>query len=142
MKLILETNRKRFDWNQLLVARSEQDLRQVLSETFDRAKESLLYKPELFLAALQDKQFPKLSREAQEQFIADSLAAFGRVSIRRSRDIVQRERSARKKRGKILRREFYIECSCSYKGPAFRDACPDCGAEVAYLDFVSRFEIV
>jgi hypothetical protein len=136
-KLMLESDRKRIDWPRLLQASSEQDLRDVLKETHDRARERVLYKPELFLATLKDKKFPKRDRDAQEQFIADSLAAEGRVSIRRSRDIVQRDRSARKKRGKILRREFYIECSCGYEGPARHDACPDCAAEVSFLAFAS-----
>jgi len=140
-KLILEGDRKRIDWARLLQASSEQDLSEVLKETHNRARERLLYKPELFLATLKDKKFPKQDRNAQEQFIADSLAAEGRVSVRRSRDIVQRDRSARKRRGKILRREFYIECSCGYIGPAFRDACPDCAAEVSYLDFATAFAL-
>jgi hypothetical protein len=27
----------------------------------------------------------------------------------------------------IVRREYYIECSCGYKGPALDGACRDCG---------------
>ncbi len=138
-RLILEANRKRIDWARLLASSSEQDLSDVLKEAHNRARERLLYKPELLLTTLKDKKFPKQNRDAQEQFIADSLAAEGLVSIRRSRDIVQRDRSARKKRGKILRREFYIECSCGYRGPALNDTCPECGAEVSYLDFVTGF---
>ena len=113
----------------------------MLKETHDRARERLLYKPRLLLSTLKDKKFPTRDRDAQEQFIADSLAAEGRVSIRRSRDIVQKDRSARKKRGKILRREFYVECSCGYMGPAFNDACPRCGARFPDLDFASGFAI-
>jgi hypothetical protein len=137
LKQILDVNRKKFDWEQLLAAKSDEELAHILRETFDRAKELLLHKPGLLLSALHDRQFPKKSRQAQEQFIVDSLAALGQVSIRRSRDIVQRERSIRKKRGTILRREFYIECSCEYEGPAYRDACPKCGAEVSYWDFIA-----
>jgi hypothetical protein len=114
LKLILETNRDKFDWNRLLAARSEAEVDLVLGGKFDRAEELLLQKLGLLPSVLGDKQFPKKNRDAQEQFIADSLAASGRVSIQRSRDLVQRERSAGKKRGKILRREFYIECSCKY----------------------------
>jgi hypothetical protein len=125
----------------MLKAGSEQDLADVLRETLDRARERLLYKPRLLLSTLKDKKFPRRDRDAQEQFIADSLAAEGRVSIRRSRDIVQKDRSTRKKRGKILRREFYVECSCGYTGPAFNDACPKCGAGVSYLDFASGFAL-
>jgi hypothetical protein len=135
-KLILEGDRKRINWVQLLAAVSEEDLQVALKETQGRARERLLYKPEIFLTALKDKKFPKLDRDAQEQFIADSLASEGLVSVRRSRDIVQRDRSLRKQRGKIVRREFYIACTCGYEGPGFHDACPTCGAQVSYLDFL------
>jgi hypothetical protein len=141
LKLILEVNRKKFDWEQLLAAKSDENLEHVLSGTFDRAKQDLLCRQGLLLSVLRDRQFPKRSREAQEQFIADSLAALGQISIRRSRDIVQRERSAGKKQGKILRREFYIECSCGYQGPAYQNSCPDCGAAVSYLDFATGFAL-
>lgn len=102
-------------------------------------REILLCKPNLLFSALHDKKFPRSNREAQEQFIADSLAALGQVSIRRSRDIVQSARTAEKRQGKIIRREFYIECSCGYEGPAYHDACPACGANVSYLDFATGF---
>jgi hypothetical protein len=140
-KLILEGNRKRIDWKRLSAAASEQDIHDALKDASIRAREKFLYKPQLLLSTLKDKKFPKRDTEAQEQFVADSLAAEGRISIRRSRDIVQRDRSARKKRGKILRREFYIVCSCAYAGPALNDACPECGAEVSYMDFFSLFAI-
>jgi hypothetical protein len=134
-KLLLELDRPRIDWQKMLKANSDEDLAWVLKDVCPRARERFFYKSELLLAALKDIQFPKQDREAQEQFIADSLAAEGRVSIRTSRDLVQADRSARKKRGKIVRREFYIECSCGFQGPAYRDACPDCGAQVSYFDF-------
>ena len=140
-KLLLELDRPRIDWPKMLSANSDEDLAWVLKDVCARARERFFYKSELLLGALKDKQFPKHDRDAQERFIADSLAAEGKVSIRRSRDIVQQDRSARKKRGKIIRREFYIECSCGYHGPAFRDACPDCGAAVSYLDFTSGFAL-
>lgn len=139
LRLIFQSNLSKLNWKELVAARTEKDLEQALNNAFDRAKEILLCKPGLLLSVLCDRQFPQKDRDAQEQFIADSLAALGQVSIRRSRDIVQRDRSARKKRGKILRREFYIECSCKYEGPAYKDACPQCGAEVSYLDFASGF---
>jgi len=86
----------------------------------------------LVLRVLRDKRFP-VRREAQIGFLADSLAGLGRVSPRRSRDICLEERAKERKRSKhrILRREYYIECSCGYEGPARNDACPKCGAEMA-----------
>jgi hypothetical protein len=86
----------------------------------------------LTLRVLSDGRFP-VRREAQIGFLADSLAGLGRVSPRRSRDICLEERAKERKRSKhrILRREYYIECSCGYEGPARNDACPKCGAEMA-----------
>jgi len=135
LKLNLEINRNAINWEQLLAATSHESTATALQNVHQRAKELLLQKAGLLLAALRDKQFPKRSREAQEKFIADSLAAEGRVSIRRSRDTVQATRSALRKQGKIIRREFYIECSCGYQSPALRDACPECRAPVSHFDF-------
>ena len=75
----------------------------------------------LALKVVREKKFPKRG-EAQITFLADSLAGYGRISPRRSRDICERERN--KKVHQILREEFYIECSCGYKGPALHGACP------------------
>jgi len=88
-----------------------------------------------------DPRFPR-SRQARINFLADSLAALGAVSPRRSRDICEEMRAIhrRKTRYKILRREYYIECSCGYKGPARNDACPKCGAEIsASFGFIYSF---
>ena len=139
IKLNLELSRKNVSLEKLLAANSDAELATALGGMHDRMREILLCKPNLLFHALHDKKFPRNNREAQEQFIADSLAALGQVSIRRSRDIVQGARAAEKKKGKIIRREFYIECSCGYEGPAYHDACPDCGANVSYLDFATGF---
>jgi hypothetical protein len=128
--LIFEVNRKRIDWAQFVRARSEEELRVALTNAYERAREKLLYKPDLLIDTLKDKSFPTRNQRAQEQFIVDSLAAKGKVSPRRSRDIIQRERSIRKRQGRILRREFYIECSCGYHGEAYRDCCPVCTAPI------------
>jgi hypothetical protein len=102
-----------------------------------RALEPTPYKDEfgriapLVLQVLHNPKFPK-RREAQINFLGDSLAARGMVSPRRSRDICEQERALEraKSRYKIIRKEFYIECSCGYKGPARDDACRKCGAEI------------
>lgn len=75
----------------------------------------------LVLKVIRESKFPK-RRDAQINFLADSLAGYGSISARRSRDICEKERN--KKVHQILREEFYIECSCGYKGPALRGACP------------------
>lgn len=78
---------------------------------------------ELILRIRREPLFPK-TREAQIGFLADSLGARGKVSSRRSRDICVEERKTMVHW--IVRRDFYIKCSCGYKGPALRGACPKC----------------
>jgi hypothetical protein len=137
LKLTFEIAGKQLDWPKLLASKSTEEV-EAAFETMDEGyRRKFLYRIEPILRCLRDRQFPKLNRKSQEQFIADSLAGDGRVSLRRSRDICQRERARRKASGTILRREFYIVCSCRYKGPALHDTCPKCGAEVSYLDFTT-----
>jgi len=85
------------------------------------------------LQVIRERHFPT-RRKAQANFMADSLAAYGWVSPRRSRDICrqQRARQRRKSPHHILRKEFYVECSCGYKGPALDNACRKCGAEIGF----------
>ena len=141
LRLTFQIAGKQIDWAKLLAAQSPEEVVAAFGTMDESYRRKFLYKPELTFRCLKDPHFPKRDRKAQEEFIADSLAGDGRVSIRRSRDICQEERAKRKRRGKILRREFYIECSCGYEGPAAHDACPDCGAVVSYLDFASGFAI-
>jgi hypothetical protein len=100
----------------------------------------------LILQVLHDPKFPKreprpLKRKSKSRkpkpnprivFLADSLAGRGWISPRRSRDICARERTKERQKSKhhIIRREYYIECSCGYKGPGRDDACRKCGAEI------------
>jgi hypothetical protein len=74
---------------------------------------------------LHDPKFPRLRVKAQIHFLADSLGASGLVTPRRSREICAAERA--KVRHVIVRREYYIECTCGYKGPARNGACDICG---------------
>lgn len=84
------------------------------------------------LKVLQERTFPK-KLKTQFDFLADSLAAYGRVSPRRSRDICGEERAKARNKSpyKVIRKEFYVECSCGYKGPALDDACRKCRASIA-----------
>lgn len=137
LRLLLKLAGKQVDWEKLLRAQSVEEVTAVFESMHESYRRKFLDRAELILGCLKDRKFPRQDREAQEQFIADSLAGDGRVSIRRSRDICQQERAREKWQGKILRREFWIVCSCDYEGPAFHDACPKCGALVSYLDFAS-----
>jgi hypothetical protein len=80
---------------------------------------------ELIFQILHDPKFPRLRTKAQVHFLADSLGASGSVTPRRSREICAEERA--KVRHVIVRREYYIECTCGYEGPARDGACPVCG---------------
>ena len=85
------------------------------------------------LALIHDPHFPRRRLKAQIGFLADSLAGRPDITARRSRDICTEERAAHRatsNQHKILRTEFYIECSCGYKGPARDSACRKCGAEI------------
>jgi hypothetical protein len=106
-----------------------------------RAFEGSPYKGEfhdlisLILLVLRERDFPRKNREAQTIFLAESLAARGEVTPRTSRDICAKARRVEqaKSRHHIIRHEYYVECSCGYKGPARDDACRKCGAEISVL---------
>lgn len=74
---------------------------------------------------IRDRRFPHERAKAQIRFLADSLGADGVVTARRSREICAEERAV--VRHKIVRREFYVECTCGYQGPALDGACRQCG---------------
>jgi hypothetical protein len=86
------------------------------------------------LNVVREPKFPKRA-DPQINFLADSLAGRPNVEPRTSRDICAKERA--KERGKsvhkIIRKEFYVECSCGYKGPAKNNGCRKCGAEISFL---------
>jgi hypothetical protein len=83
------------------------------------------------LALIRDPHFPKRSK-ARIGFLADSLPGRPEITARRSRDICAAERAKQRAKSphKILRKEFYVECSCGYRGPARNNACKRCGAEI------------
>jgi hypothetical protein len=84
----------------------------------------------LILQVLKERHFPK-RRQARINFLADSIAGLGKVTPRRSRDICAEERARQRSTHHILRIEYYIECSCGYKGPSMDNACRTCGAKIS-----------
>lgn len=86
------------------------------------------------LKVVSEKKFPRRAK-TQIKFLANSLAGRPNVESRTSRDIcalgLAEERA--KSPHKILRKEFYVECSCGFKGPALNDACRKCGAQISFL---------
>ena len=85
---------------------------------------------DLMLQIVLDPDFPKSRREAQINFLADSLGGQSVVTPRSSRDICAKERARIQRAHKVLRYEVWIECSCGYKGRSKNLACPKCEAEV------------
>jgi hypothetical protein len=90
---------------------------------------------------LKDKDFPQRP-VPRIKFLARSLAGRSTLSFRSSRDICEAEARREKSKSphRILRREFFIECSCGYKGPALGNDCPDCGAQpqMSLVDWTGR----
>jgi hypothetical protein len=85
----------------------------------------------LALKTLRERTFPK-RRRSRINFLADSLAGVGVVSLRRSRDICAEERARTQAQHHILRYEYYVECSCGYKGPSLNHACRKCNAAIEF----------
>lgn len=73
---------------------------------------------------IRDPKFPKERAKSQIRFLADSLGGCGLVTPRRAREICAKAR--KKVRHVIVQRDFYIECTCGYSGPALHGACPKC----------------
>jgi hypothetical protein len=80
---------------------------------------------------LRERTFPK-TRDAQIKFLADSLAGWGEISPRRSRDLCAEARAHAGRETRILRYEFYVVCSCGYEGPSLDHACQKCGAHIEF----------
>jgi hypothetical protein len=116
----------------LVEAQTQDDVLRALELAGTYYKEQFARIPSLILKTVRDSRFPK-RRNARINFLADSLAAWGMVSLRRSRDICGEERAkeSAKSQHRIIRKEFYIECSCGYKGPALDNACRKCGAKTS-----------
>jgi len=109
----------------LLAAHSPEEVARAVREEAEGISASLNPHSELILKILTDPKFPRARSTSQIHFLADSLGGQGLVTPRRSREICAQERS--KKEHFIVRREYYVECSCGYKGPALDGACRDCG---------------
>jgi hypothetical protein len=120
----------------LLAAKSSEAISRALREFASSVSSSLLPHSQLILDIVRDKRFPTVRPLAQIHFLADSLGGQGFVTPRRSREICAEERS--RVRHVIVRREYYIECSCGYAGPALDGACRDCGTGELSWDLISK----
>jgi len=124
-------------WNELgpplLQAQTEDDVVKAFQIAQPGGNEFTSLAP-LILKVVRDPKFPK-RQQARINFLADSVAGVGQVTPRRSRDICAKDRKERtvlEQAPHILRYEFYIECSCDYKGHSTDHACPDCGAQISF----------
>lgn len=109
----------------LLAAQSPEEIVRAVREDAMGISGSLVQFSELILKIVRDPKFPRARSTSQIHFLADSLGGQGFVTPRRSREICAEERA--KVRHVIVRREYYIECSCGYEGPALNGACRSCG---------------
>lgn len=110
----------------LVAAQSSEEIVRAVSDEAVGMSGSLVQFSELILKIIRDPKFPRARSTSQIHFLADSLGGQGFVTPRRSREICAEERT--KVRHVIIRREYYIECSCGYEGPARDGACRNCGA--------------
>jgi hypothetical protein len=116
----------------LLAANTEQEVRAAFEEFAKPYTDNYVSEriADIF-TLIKAQKFPK-KQEAQINFLADSLGGRPNLSLRSSRDICEKERAKqrRKTKHRIIRNEFYIECTCGYEGPAVDNACRKCGAEI------------
>jgi hypothetical protein len=120
----------------LLAARSSEQITKAMRENAPDVSVSLAPYSELILQIVRDPKFPAVRSTSQIHFLADSLGGQGRVKPRRSREICAEERS--RVRHVIIRQEYYIECSCGYKGPALDGACRECGTGELSLALMTK----
>lgn len=125
-------------WPLLSDAQNEEDVIKAFQEgasPYDRGFMPFL--AGLVIKVINEPKFPK-GREPRINFLSDSLAGVGCVSPGRSRDICEEERAKAKRAHHIMCYEFYVKCSCGYRGHSRNHACPKCGATID-LGFASVF---
>jgi hypothetical protein len=120
----------------LVAAQSPEEVARAVREEAVGISNALAPFSELILKIMKDPKFPRARSTSQIHFLADSLGGQGFVTLRRSREICARERA--KKKYFIVRREYYIECSCGYKGPALDGCCRDCGTGELSWDLMTK----
>jgi hypothetical protein len=117
-------------WPTLSTAQTAEDVISAFREARPYEKEFMPDRASIILQVLRERGFPK-RRKAMVNFLADSLAGLERVTPRRSRDICAKERAKTARSHHIIRYEFYVECSCGYKGYSRDHACAECGAVIS-----------
>lgn len=118
-------------WPLLSKAQTEEEVVKAFQEGASPYDRGLMPLAGLFIKVMNEPKFPT-RRQARINFLADSLAADGCVTPRRSRDICEQERAKAKRAHHIICYEFYVECSCGHKGRSRNHACPKCGAKIFF----------
>lgn len=119
-------------WPSLSKSETDDDVKRGFQNAAPYKRGEFVGKAALVLSILKEPRFPK-RRQTRINFLADSFAGLGVVTPRRSRDICARERARTQHTTYIIRYEFYVECSCGYKGHSENHACPKCGAPILQL---------
>ena len=116
----------------LLAATTREDAERALESSPHKSKFVPLIP--LILEVKNETTFPKRPELALD-YLVDSIAGLGVVKPRRSRDICAQDRTRQRRRShhRIIRYEYYVECSCGYEGPALDHACRRCGAQIDFL---------
>ena len=124
---LLEFCKDRIDWGKLELAKTVNEAASAIERVPSPYRERL----NLWLTAIPEwaleGKFPKTNLERKMRHLADSVAAEGFLTPRRCRDVCLEERKRQAQPGMIFRREFYIECTCGYRGPAKGGGCLQCG---------------
>jgi hypothetical protein len=119
----------RIVWDKLETARTKSEAESAIARVPPFYREILRDRLAAILKWVREGKFPKKNLERKMLHLADSIGGDVLLSPRRSRDICYeyRKRPVSKQVGMILCREYYIECTCGYRGPANRGACARCG---------------
>ena len=126
---ILESCKDQIEWGKLEIAKTEKEV----ASAFERVPSPYRERLNLWRAVIPqwvlEGKFPKMNLERKMRHLADSIAAEGFLTPRRCRDVCLEERKRQAQLGTIFRREFYIECTCGYRGPAKGGGCLQCGTK-------------
>ncbi len=121
----------RIAWDKLEVAKTEAEAEAAIARVPLFYRKILKDRLTAILTWVREGKFPRKNLKRKMHHFANSIAADVFLSPRRSRDLCseQRRRKRVEKPKMLLCREFYIECTCGYRGPARRGGCRRCGTQ-------------
>lgn len=120
-------------WEQLYPALKTAKTTQDVKEAFIAAdlpdRDQFISLATLILRVMREPKFPRRPKP-QIHFFADCLAACGRVAPRRSKDICDEYRKVFISKHHIIRHEYWVQCSCGYRGISTDHRCRKCYAPI------------